>query len=120
MQAQTPGRFRARKALAPEELEAAHALRYRAFNDRDDGCTPVGRDVDAFDAVCETYVIACTATGAIVGTFRVLPLASGREISRSYSAQFYNLDHLVVRRDRSLVLAKISASLSNGSPGIAG
>lgn len=85
------GRYRARTAATGEDVRAAQRLRYRAFGQGDD---PGGRDCDRFDALCTHVLVEEAAGGRPVGCFRILPLARGAEIGRSYSAQFYELSAL--------------------------
>lgn len=87
------GRYRARFAGGPEDVAAAQALRHVCFHGRP------GRDADGFDALCDHVLIEDTSGrsamgGRLVCTFRLLPLAGGAEISRSYSAQYYELGAL--------------------------
>ncbi len=88
-------RYRTRLAETPGDLEAAQRLRYRAFI-AESGAAPRagGRDQDSFDALCQHVLIESVETGRLVATFRFLPMASGAEIAKSYSAQFYQLDAL--------------------------
>lgn len=81
------GRYRARLAEGPGDLVRAQALRGLAFH-RD------GPDADAFDAVCHHVLVEDMTSGAVVCCFRLMPLAGGAEIGRSYSAQFYELSAL--------------------------
>lgn len=87
--------YRARQAETVSDVEAAQRLRYRAFI-AETGATPRpdGRDADAYDAICQHILIEDTSSGALVATFRLLPLTSGEDIARSYSAQYYELDAL--------------------------
>ncbi len=87
--------YRARFAETPADIEAAQRLRYRAFI-VETGATPRpdGRDTDPFDDHCLHMLIEARQTGALAATFRLLPLSSGAEIARSYSAQYYELDAL--------------------------
>ena len=79
------GRYAAREARTPEDLDRAQALRQRVFR-------PGGpEDRDAYDDACRHILVAERESGATVCCFRLLPLASGAEIARSYSAQFYDL-----------------------------
>lgn len=88
-------RYRTRLAETPGDLEAAQRLRYRAFI-AETGAVPRadGRDHDTFDALCQHVLVEAAETGQLVATFRFLPMASGAEIAKSYSAQFYELDAL--------------------------
>lgn len=85
-------KYASRLAGTPADLEAAQRLRYRAFIA--DDARPEGRDRDAFDALCDHVLVEDEATGELVATFRLLPLASGAEITRCYSAQYYDLQGL--------------------------
>jgi L-ornithine Nalpha-acyltransferase len=97
------GRYQARFAANPADIDAAQHLRHLAFvADR----SPAGhtearaapladeRDADRFDGVCNHVLVEEVATGALVCCFRLLPLAAGADISQSYAAQFYNLSKL--------------------------
>ena len=80
------GRYRARTAETPGDIAVAQALRGLCF--RGAGAGP---DADAFDAACTHVLVEDAATAAPVCCFRLLPLADGQAIARSYSAQFYDL-----------------------------
>lgn len=83
------GRYRARLAECAQDLAEAQALRARAF-----GLTDRDRDADRFDAVCRHVLIEAMPEATLVCCFRVLPLAGGAEVGKSYSAQFYDLSAL--------------------------
>jgi len=102
------GRYAARFAQAPADVQAAQALRWRAFvagRGRADSAA-ASLDVDAFDAECRHVLVEETATGRLVCCFRLLPLASGRELERSYSAQFYDLSPLAAYPGRMLEMGR--------------
>ena len=82
------GRYIARFAESGADLDAALALRSRCFR----GGT--ADDRDSFDARCRHVLVEETKGGAAVCTFRLLPLAAGREIDASYAAQYYELSAL--------------------------
>lgn len=89
------GHLRARLATSPDDLDRAQALRHLAFiAGPDSPPRPEARDADAFDALCHHILIEDRDSGALLACFRLLPLASGAEIGRSYSAQFYDLGRL--------------------------
>ena len=89
------GRYATRAATTPEDLEAAQRLRFRAFIAGTGAAARAdGRDVDDFDAVCDHVLIEEAKSGRLVATFRLMPLASGAEIGRCYSAQYYELEAL--------------------------
>jgi putative hemolysin len=85
------GRYRARQAETAADIRAAQRLRSTTFRQ---GRDTDGRDADAFDALCTHILVEDTADGRLVCCFRMLPLDDGREIERSYSAQFYELSAL--------------------------
>ncbi len=82
------GRYRARATQGARDLDRAQRLRGLAFFGRD------GIDHDDFDDRCQHVVIEETATGTLVGCFRLLPLPDGPAVASSYSAQFYDLSGL--------------------------
>ncbi|GAB5437072.1 GNAT family N-acetyltransferase [Falsiruegeria mediterranea] len=81
------GRYRARVGHGADDVLAAQRLRTGAFGtdalDRDD-----------FDDICAHILIEDTETGQLVCCFRMLTMAGGHEVARSYSAQFYDLSAL--------------------------
>ncbi|MEM9524236.1 MAG: GNAT family N-acyltransferase [Pseudomonadota bacterium] len=91
------GRYAARMAENPADIEAAQRLRHLAFIASSGTATrPDGPELDrdAFDDRCRHILIEETCSGQLVCCFRMLPLAAGSEISRSYSAQYYELSAL--------------------------
>ncbi|MRU13963.1 GNAT family N-acetyltransferase [Roseovarius sp. A21] len=84
------GRYLARHADGPEDIRAAQRLRYLAFH----GPSGPGLDQDPFDDICTHILVEEAESGRLVCCFRILPLAGGDEIGRSYSAQFYELSAL--------------------------
>jgi putative hemolysin len=93
------GRYRVRFSREAADVEAAQRLRHRTFiaarpGAAVEGPRAAGLDADAFDPHCTHALIEETATGRLVGCFRMLPLESGAEIGRSYSAQYYELSAL--------------------------
>lgn len=93
----TKGKYAARLAKTPADLEASQRLRYQAFIEGTGAQTEGrdhGRDQDDFDAICSHVLVEELKTGRLVCSFRLLPLTDGCEISRSYSAQYYELSAL--------------------------
>lgn len=84
------GRYGARMAEGAADLRAAQELRTRTFR----GAGAPVLDADAFDAECRHVLVEETRSGALVCTFRLMPLGNGAEIGRSYSAQYYELSAL--------------------------
>lgn len=84
----TQAKYQARFAQTEADLRAAQALRYQRFHDGD------GLDHDEFDPICQHVLVEEIGSGQLVCCFRFLPLADGSEISRSYSAKYYDLSAL--------------------------
>ena len=81
------GRYRTRFAETEADMAAALSLRSLCFRKGAD-------DRDRFDALCRHVIVEDEETGQAVATYRLLPMAGGAEIARSYSAQFYALEGL--------------------------
>ncbi|SEO43961.1 Putative hemolysin [Salinihabitans flavidus] len=90
MVALSKGRYRARIAQTETDIRSAQALRQTAFRRAEEG----GLDRDEFDPLCTHVLVEEEKTETLVCCFRILPLAGGAEIGRSYSAQFYELSAL--------------------------
>ena len=87
--------YRTRIADTQGDIEAAQRLRYRAFiANRGAEGRPAQRDADPFDAICRHILIERADTQELVATCRLMPLTSGAEIAKTYSAQYYDLDAL--------------------------
>ena len=95
MRALVRGRYAARFAETPAEVEAAQRLRHLAFFAGTGAASrPGGLDADRYDAICRHVLIEEVATGELVACFRLLPLRGGSEIGQSYAAQYYELSAL--------------------------
>ena len=81
------GRYRARYASSQIDVLAAQSLRYQCFNlsNKDE------LDVDDFDALCQHVLIENLETEKLICCYRILSFESGKNISSSYSSQFYDL-----------------------------
>lgn len=94
------------------DLRRAQRLRWRCFLARnlDDAADLVDRtealDQDVHDSICRHVLIEDTRTGMLVCCFRILPLAGGAEIARSYSAQYYNLASLAAYNGKLVELGR--------------
>lgn len=87
------GRYHARLASGEADLLRAQRLRYLTFRARS-AIEVDGIDADDFDGSCLHMLVEDVRSGALVCCFRLMPLAGGAEIGRSYSAQYYNLSAL--------------------------
>lgn len=114
MQPMRRGRYLARLAGSGGDVERAQVLRGQAFR----GGTFGVRDADRFDPLCRHVLIEEAESGALVATFRLMPLGSGREIGRSYSAQVYDLS-VLERLDRPMLeLGRFCLALGQRDPDI--
>lgn len=119
------GRYAARFAETLDDLRAAQALRWKAFVGarglageagapgaeplRPAAPPPAGSpalDADDFDGLCRHILVEDTTTGRLVCCFRLMPLTSGAEIERSYSAQYYNLSALTAFPGRMVEMGR--------------
>ena len=82
------GRYIAFEAQTHDDVIAAQRLRHLAFKGGE------GLDTDVFDEICTHILVVDRKTNELVCCFRFLPLNSGSEIARSYSAQYYELSAL--------------------------
>lgn len=100
MPALSRGRYAARTAATKEDVAAAQALRHLAFHGH------AGVDADPFDALCTHILIEDTRADRLVACFRILPLSGGCDISRSYAAQYYNLQALAAFQGRMVEMGR--------------
>jgi L-ornithine Nalpha-acyltransferase len=107
------GRYLARTANSDADLRAAMALRGVSFGARNGGL-----DSDRFDADCTHILIEEVETAALVCCFRVLPLANAAEITRSYSAQFYDLTALTHFQGPMLEIGRFCMDPNHHDPDI--
>lgn len=86
------GRYKARLAKTSDDVMACQRLRHLSFIEtRGLGPAEDGLDHDEFDPHCEHMMVEDTRSGTLVCCFRMMPLDSGAEITRSYSAKYYDL-----------------------------
>ena len=91
------GRYKARLAESETDVRSCQNLRYLTFiqtRGLSDNPDPQGIDSDEFDADCRHMMVEDTRTGQLVCCFRMMPLESGADIGRCYSAKYYDLDAL--------------------------
>ncbi len=106
MLALAKGSYRARLAETEADLARVQELRWRAFRAARRPGGAGGGDADAFDPVCRHFLVEERRAGRLVAGFRLLPLAGGREIGRSYAAQHYGLSRLASYPDRMVELGR--------------
>ncbi|WP_134724606.1 GNAT family N-acetyltransferase [Paracoccus luteus] len=113
------GRYGVRLAASHDDLRAAQRLRWRCFVGRRAGADdPAALDADDHDAICRHVLIEDLRSGALVACFRILPLARGAEIGRSYAARHYDLSRLA-RFDGPMVeVGRFCIHPAHGDPDI--
>ena len=100
-----PGRYRVRLARDDADVDRCQSLRWQAFRATDAVDAP-GRDCDAFDPVCRHMLIEEAAGGRLVGCFRFMILADGRDLGQSYATQFYDLSRLAAYPGRMMEVGR--------------
>jgi putative hemolysin len=105
------GRYGARTATGVSDIRAAQALRARCFG------LAGGHDADPFDDDCTHILIHATGDDRLVCCFRMLPL-SGAEISRSYSAQYYELSALEAFDGKMVEMGRFCVDPDHSDPDI--
>jgi len=81
------GRYRARFASSEIDVSAAQSLRYKCFN----LSNKVELDVDEFDIPCRHVLVENLESEKLICCYRIMIFNNGKEISNSYSSQFYDL-----------------------------
>ncbi|HEV7372582.1 GNAT family N-acetyltransferase [Arenibaculum sp.] len=101
-----------RLAASAAEIEAAQALRYRVFYEELGAGSPAGaagRDVDAFDSVCDHLIIldhACRPGPAVVGTYRLLRRSVAERHGGFYTATEFDVAPLLSNPGELLELGR--------------
>jgi putative hemolysin len=87
----------------PSQVAAAQRLRHDVFaGELGARLHPAadGRDVDEFDEHCEHLIVRDDATGAVVGTYRMLPPRAAARAGRRYGDAEFDLSRLHPLRDQ--------------------
>ncbi len=102
-------RFQVSLATTQAEIRAAQRLRWQVFAEemgaRLDSPEP-GLDIDLFDAWCEHLIARDTATGEVVGTYRILSPNAAAELGNYYSDHEFDLTRLGHIRDRMVEVGR--------------
>ena len=81
------GKYRARFASSAMDVLAAQSLRFKCF----DLSNKAELDVDEFDIRCRHVLIENLESEKLICCYRIMIFDNGKEISSSYSSQFYDL-----------------------------
>jgi putative hemolysin len=117
------GRYAVRLAGSEADVRAAQRLRFVAFIEGRgaalDGPRAEGLDADDLDPACHHMLVEDRRTGRLVCCFRLLPLANGAEIGRTYSARYYDLDALTAYPDSMVEMGRFCIHPEHrGDPGV--
>ena len=80
-----------------DQVTAAQRLRHDVFAGELGATLPTavdGRDVDEFDDFCDHLIVREDATGAVVGTYRMLPPAAAERAGRRYADGEFDMSRL--------------------------
>ena len=87
-----------RLARTPGEIRAALRLRYAVFGEEMGASIPggaeTGLDHDRFDPHCDHLIVTAQPSGAVVGTYRVLPPAGRRRAGGWYCGDEFDVSGL--------------------------
>jgi len=108
------GHYRARFALEAPDIEAVLALRSACFRATPDGAP----ERDPIDEICTHVLIEDVHGGPPVCCFRLLPLAGGQDVSRSYSARYYDLSRLEAFTDPMVEVGRFCVDPARRDPDI--
>lgn len=96
-------------ARSSDDVRQAQRLRFNVFagemGARLDTTSP-GHDVDIFDDYCEHLLVRDVATGAVVGTYRVLTPTQAARVGSTYSDTEFDLVRLRAVRDQMVELGR--------------
>ncbi len=105
------GRYRARLADGQADIATSLALRARYF--AADRTGP-----DTYDTTCGHVLIEDRRDGSLAGTFRLKRFRRGDDLSRSYTAQSYDLATLSERAGPMMELGRFCMASRAGDPDI--
>jgi putative hemolysin len=92
-----------------DEVRAAQRLRYDVFavemGARLKASLP-GHDIDIFDNYCEHLLVRDSATGQVIGTYRVLTPVQAKRVGSTYSDTEFDLTRLRGLRERMVELGR--------------
>lgn len=92
---QAQNAYRVRLAQSLDDVHAVQTLRFLVFNlELNEGLEQsfaTCRDADPFDPICDHLLVENTATGEVVGTYRLQTGATARANRGYYSAQEFDL-----------------------------
>src|SRR5262245_9117355 len=108
-------------ARTEDEVRAAQRLRWRVFVEelgaRLESSEP-GLDSDRFDAHCDHLLVRETATGDVVGTYRMLPPERVARAGGFYAESEFHLTRLVALRRRMVEVGRACVRRDHRTGGV--
>ncbi|BBL69474.1 hypothetical protein MoryE10_00800 [Methylogaea oryzae] len=106
-----PRRYEAFIADSPATVRAAQALRYRVFAEQMGAQPPTmqawpGLDWDEFDDYCDHLVVVDSASGAVVGTTRLLNDRQALKLGRFHCESQFHIDRVLGLAGRFLEVGR--------------
>jgi putative hemolysin len=92
-----------------DEVREAQRLRYEVFGKEMGARLPqtvAGHDIDLFDDYCEHLLVRDGASGAVIGTYRVLTPAQAKRVGGTYTYTEFDLTRLRFMRERMVELGR--------------
>jgi L-ornithine Nalpha-acyltransferase len=118
------GTLEARLAASFAEVDAAMRLRFEVFNlEMNEGLLASysrGYDTDAYDAYCDHLIVKDHATGAVVGTYRLLSKSRALAGIGFYSENEFDLTRLKRLPGEMLELGRSCVARSHRAAGVIG
>ena len=104
-----------------DEVREAQRLRYSVFATELGARLPKtieGHDIDLFDDYCEHLLVRNTATGQVIGTYRVLTPVQAKRIGSTYSDTEFDLTRLRGMRNRMVELGRSCVHVDHRHGGV--
>jgi putative hemolysin len=104
-----------------DEVREAQRLRYSVFATELGARLPKtieGHDIDLFDDYCEHLLVRDTATGQVIGTYRVLTPVQAKRAGSTYSDTEFDLTRLRGMRNRMVELGRSCVHVDHRHGGV--
>ena len=104
-----------------DEVREAQRLRYSVFATELGARLPKtieGHDIDLFDDYCEHLLVRDTATGLVIGTYRVLTPVQAKRAGSTYSDTEFDLTRLRGMRNRMVELGRSCVHVDHRHGGV--